>query len=159
MRRLIIFAGLVLILVVGFWRWQHPPHPAPVDASRYETDMIEGLVRGILPELTAAKPSVCFLAFGDGTTPPSRAFILRFVGSQPAVRSCGSAVSPPVGRNFETATGRPGLMIHIIKFKEFIPGTFDVLVSFSNLPGGHDRFTYRISNFTGEWIIKSRKPA
>jgi hypothetical protein len=63
------------------------------------------------------------------------------------------------GKYFETATGRPGLVIRIIRFKEIIPGTFDVLVGFSNLPPGHDRFTCRISNLAGEWVIKSRKPA
>jgi hypothetical protein len=47
----------------------------------------------------------------------------------------------------------------IISFKELIPGTFDALVAFSNLPSGHDRFTYRVSNRGGEWKIESRKPA
>jgi hypothetical protein len=63
------------------------------------------------------------------------------------------------GKYFETATGKPGLVVRIIRFKEIIPGTFDVLVGCSNLPPGHDRFTCRISNQAGEWVIKSRKPA
>jgi hypothetical protein len=150
---------LVVAFGGGFWWWHHPAHPVRVTASLYETDAIEGLVREILPELAAAKPSVCFLAFGDGTTPPSPSFIARFAGSRPAVRSCGSAASPPTGQHFETSTGRPGVIIHVVSFKEFVSGTFDVVVTFSHLPPGRDRFTCRISKLAGEWKIKSRKPA
>jgi hypothetical protein len=156
---MVIATVLGLALIGGLWRGHHPAHPAPVNASIYETDMTEGLVRGFLPECAACGQGVCFLAFGEGTTSPSRTFIARFAGSRPVVRSCGSAVSPLTGKYFETATGRPGLVIRIIRFKEIIPGTFDVLVGFSNLPPGHDRFTCRISNLAGEWVIKSRKPA
>ena len=148
-----------LVLAGGLWWWHRPAHPAPVNASLYETDITEHFVRGVLAELQPPVPPVCFLAFGDGSTSPSEAFIARFDGSQPAVRSCGSAVAPPVGKYFEISTGRPGLVVHVISVKEFIPGTFDVLASFSNLPAGHDRFSYRISELAGEWKIKSRNPA
>jgi hypothetical protein len=46
-----------------------------------------------------------------------------------------------------------------VRLTEYIPGTFDVLVAFSNLPSGHDRFVYRVSNVAGGWKIESRKPA
>lgn len=158
MRRLVILM-LVASLVAGVVWWLHrPSHPGPVNASLFETDMVEGLVRGILPDI-AANTSMCFLAFGDGTTSPSRAFIARFADSRPSVRSCGSAVSPPIGKYFETSSGKPGLIVHVIRFREIIPGTFDVWVGFSNLPPGHDQFIYRIANLAGEWKIKSRKPA
>jgi hypothetical protein len=159
MRTVIIVVGLGLALLGGLWWRHHPAHPAPVNASIYETDMMESLVREILTEFKPPLPSICFLAFGDGTTSPSPEFIERFAGSQPAVRRCGSAVSPPVGRFFETSTGKPGLVVHIIRFKKYIPGTFDVEVSFSNLPPSHDRFTYRVTQIGGEWQVKSRKPA
>jgi hypothetical protein len=159
MRRSAITIFLVLALAGGFVWLHHPAHPAPVNASLYEMDMTEGLVRGILTELKPPVPSICFLAFGDGFTSPSPAFIARFAGSQPAVRSCGSAVSPPGGMFFEMSTGKPGLVVHILSFKELIPGTFDALVAFSNLPAGHNRFTYRVSNRNSEWKIESRKPA
>jgi hypothetical protein len=159
MWRIIIATILVLALAGGFWWRHHPAHPAPVNASLYETDMTENLVRAILTEFTPPVPSVCFLAFGDGSTPPSRAFIARFAGSQPAVRSCASSVSPPTGQFFETSTGRPGLVVHIVSFKELVPGAFDVLVAFSNLSPGHDHFIYRVSNIAGEWKVKSRKLA
>jgi hypothetical protein len=151
---MVIAVVVGLVLAGGYWWLHRPTHPAPVNASIYETDMTEGLMRGILRELKPPVPPVCFLAFGDGSTSPSQAFIARFAGSQPAVRSCGSAASPPTGQFFETSTGRPGLVIHVISFKEFISGTFDVRVALSN----KDRFVYRVSNVTGEWKIKSRQP-
>lgn len=69
-----------------------------------------------------------------------------------------SAVSPPVGKFFETSTGKPGLVVHIVRFNEIIAGTFDVEVMFFNLPPGHDRFTYRVARLGGEWQVESRKP-
>jgi hypothetical protein len=160
MRTLIIFIGLGLALLGGFWwRHHHPAHPAPVNASIYETDMVESLVREILVEFQPPLPAVCFLAFGDGTTSPSPEFIARFEGSQPAVRRYGSAADPPTGTFFETSTGRPGLVVHIVRFKEYIADTFDVEVSFSNLPPGHDRFNYRLTRLGGEWRVERRQPA
>jgi hypothetical protein len=159
MLRVILVIAFVLALAGGWWRWHSPTHPAPVKASIYETDMTEHLVREILAAWPPPAPPVCFLAFGDGSTSPSPAFIARLADSRPAVRSCGSSVAPPTGQFFETSTGRPGQTIHIISFKELIPGTFDVRVGFSNLPPGHDQFTYRISKVGGEWKIESQKPA
>ena len=159
MRLAVIIVGLLLLLAVGWWRHEHPAYPAPVDASLYETDMTEALLRTILPALPPPAPPVCFLAFGDGRTSPSREFIARFAGSQPAVRSCAAAASPPIGRYFDASTGREGLIVHIVSFKEIIPGTCDYLVRFSNLPEGHDRFTYRIAKIGGDWVLESRRPA
>jgi hypothetical protein len=159
MRTLLLVLSLALLGAAGIWWWQRPAHPAPVKASLYETDMAEALVRSILAELKTDAPPVCFLAFGEGGTPPGREFLARFAGSHPAVRSCGSSAAPPIGKFFEISTGKPGLVVHIIRFKEFVPGTFDVLVSFSNLPAGQDRFTYRVAQIAGEWTVKSRKPA
>jgi hypothetical protein len=34
-----------------------------------------------------------------------------------------------------------------------------VEVSFSNLPPGHDRFIYRLTQLGGEWQVKRRQPA
>ena len=157
MWRVILLIGLGLALAGGLWWRLYPAHPGPVESARYETDMTEGLVREILTELPPLVPPVCFLAFGDGTTPPSGAFIARFAGSRPAVRSCGSAAAPATGEYFETSTGRPGLIVHIVDFQEYSPGTFDVVVSFSNLPAGHDRFSYRISGAGGDWVVKRRR--
>jgi hypothetical protein len=159
MWRRIALLGLGLALAAGFWWRQHPAHPAPVKASLYETEMAEMLVKNILTGLKPPVPPVCFLAFGEGTTPPSPAFIARFAGSQPAVISCGSAASPPIGRYFETSTGRQGLVIHIVNFKQPAPGTFEVEVRFSNLPSGHDRLIYRVVRDDGGWVVKSSHPA
>lgn len=159
MRRLFIVLMVGLALAGGAWWLHRPAYPAPVNASRYENGMVEGLVRGILPELATNRMPVVFLAFGDGTTPPSQAFIARFAGSRPEVRSCGSSVNPPTGQYFEVSTGKPGMLVHVIRFKQIIPGAFDVIVRFSNLPAGHDQFAYRISDLTGQWTIESRKPA
>ena len=157
MRPAIIVIGLALVLAGGWWWLRPPSHPAPVIASIYETDMVEGLIRKVLAELPPPVPQVCFLAFGDGRTSPSRAFLARFTGSQPAVCSCAAAASPPIGKYFDASTGREGLIVHIASFKEVIPGSCDVLVRFSNMPPGHDRFTYRVINIGGDWTVKSRK--
>lgn len=159
MRRTILNVGLLLLVAGGIWWWRRPAHPPVVNASIYETDMVEGLVRGLLTELKPPVQPVCFLAFGGGTTSPSEAFIARFKGSDPEVCGCGAAAMPLVGRQFETSTGRPGLIIHVVEFKEITPSTFDALVSFSNLPEGRNRFTYRVWKTSGEWKIKNRKAA
>jgi hypothetical protein len=157
MRRALPIAILAVMLAAGVWWRLHPAHPPAVQASLYETDMVEGLVRGILTEMKPNGPPVCFLAFGDGETAPSRAFLGRFDESEPKVRGCGAAASPPVGRHFEFSTGQPGLEIHIIRFKEIVPWSFEVLVRFSNLPAGRDRFSYRVTRQANEWKIQSRK--
>lgn len=159
MRYAALFIALLLLVAGGIWWWSRPTHPPVVKRSLYETDMVENLVRGLLTELKPPAEPVCFLAFGDGTTSPSHIFMRRFAGTHPELLACGAAAMPPGCQQFETSSGRPGLMIHIVKFKEFTPGTFDVVVSFSNLPAGKNRFIYRIANLGGEWKIRSCKAA
>lgn len=152
-----LVAFLCVALAAGiFLRHQHRP-PARADTSPFETEMIEALVRGILHEYGVRGAPVCFLAFGENRTPPGAQFIARFANCrQPAVCSLGSAVAPPISRYIEKSTGRPGLIVQIVSFREYIPGTFDVTVSISNLPPGHDRIIYRISKTPGEWTISQR---
>ena len=88
---------------------------------------------------------------------PSGAFIARFAGSHPLVESFKYSTRPPGGKVIEVSTGKTGVIVQIISFREFIPGTFDVLVAFSNLPASQNRFVYRVSNMNGGWEIKSRK--
>jgi len=159
MRRAILLVGVVLAVAGGFLWLRHPAHPAPVNASLYETAMVESVIRNILAEMEPPLPPVCFLAFGDGGTPPSPAFITRFAGSQPAMRSYQSASAPPTGQYIETSTGRPGLVVHIIRFEEVTPGTFDVLVQFSNLPPGQDHVLYRVAEIDDTWVVQSHNPA
>jgi hypothetical protein len=159
MRRAFLLAGLALALAGGFWWLRPPAHPPPVNASLYETDMAESLVRNILAEMQPPLPPVCFLAFGDGGTPPSRQFIARFKGTHPALLSYQAASAPPTGQYIETSTGRPGLVIHIISFKQIVPGIFDVLVRFSNLPPGHDHVVYCVAQLNDAWVVQSSRPA
>ncbi|MFZ1073382.1 MAG: hypothetical protein WAO21_08085 [Verrucomicrobiia bacterium] len=158
MKKTAIILTLILgIIAVGVvWRVHRASSPQQVDAAEFESDMTEALLRGILPELQDAP--VCFVAFGEGKTAPSWPFIARFAGSHPSVESFKSSVHPPGGKVFEISTGRTGVIVQIISLKEYVPGTFDVLVAFSNLPSGRDRFVYRISGTGGDWTIKSRKP-
>jgi hypothetical protein len=153
-----ILAGVILLLG-GVWLHHHFRHPQKVNASIFENDMMESLVRGMLRENSLRDAPVCFIAFGEGRTPPSPEFIARFADCRrPAVRGVNNSVSPPVNRYFEKVNGRPGLILRIIQFQEFISSVFDVTVSISNLPPGHDRIVYRISNSTGEWVITKRTP-
>lgn len=155
-----IVIGLLLAAVAcGIWWRLDSRRPPQVNALEYESDMTEGLVRGVLKELGGNAPAVCFVSFGEGHTPPSPAFVNRFSTCRPQVRSSGSSVAPPIGKIFEISTGKRGLIIQIIKFRQIIPGCFDVVVAFSNLPPGHDQFVYRVVNEGGDWRIKSRKAA
>lgn len=163
-RTLYVAGGIfisVILLVAGIIWWHRPEHHAGrIEVSPFENDMIASLVRGILREDGVRDASVCFVSFGEGGTPPSSGFIARFADCRrPAVRSVDSSVSPPINRFFEKDNGRPGLVIRIIKFNEYIPGVFDITVSFSNLPRGHDQIVYRISNLGGSWVIQNRTPA
>jgi len=162
MKKTPVILLLMLALVVeaaGWWRFHPARVPQHANQSEFETDMTAGLLHGIFQELAADQPPVFFVAFGEARTEPSYAFMARFAGQMPPVRAFTSAVMTPTGLVLETATGRPGVIIQIIRFKEHIPGTFDVLVTLSNRPGGHDRFTYRVAELGGEWTIRSRQPA
>jgi hypothetical protein len=154
----LLLAALLATGVTGGWLYRHG-QVRRQPAVEFESDMTESLLRGIFAENAASNPAVCFLAFGADRTSPDDAFIARFAGSRPAVRSFQFSVMPPTGKILETASGKPGLLIQIVSFKELITGTFDVVVTFSNLPPGHDRFTYRVTDLAGEWKIQSRKPA
>ncbi|HTB82085.1 MAG TPA: hypothetical protein VK742_00390 [Candidatus Sulfotelmatobacter sp.] len=154
--RLFVIVILCALLAAGGVYWlRGPTHPPMVNAGLYENDMVAGLVRRLLTKLAPPLPSVCFLAFGDGTTPPDPRFIARFAGCNPPVRSCGSAAMPPINQFFDTRTGRRGLVIHIVRFKEIKPGIFEVQVSFSNLTPGHDQFIYHVTELSGDWVVMS----
>jgi hypothetical protein len=162
MRRKAVVIGLMLAIVAGGvcgWKFLHRKSPRRANVMEFESDMTEALLRGIFSELDSGKPPVYFVAFGEARTEPSYAFIARFANHRPPVRSFISSVSTPSGMVLETSTGRVGVIIQIVSFKQYIPGTFDVLVVLSNQPAGRDRFTYRIFNAGGEWRVKSRKPA
>lgn len=161
MRKSTLYFLLAVLLatgVTGGWLAHRLGQVRRQPAMGFESDMTENLLRGIFAENAASNPAVCFLAFGEDRTAPDEAFIARFAGSRPAVRSFQASVMPPTGNILETASGKPGLLIQIVSFKELISGTFDVEVAFSNLSPGHDRFIYRISNIGGDWTIRSRKP-
>lgn len=154
-----LLAGALLMLAGIFW-WQQPKHPGRVEVSPYENDMIETVVRSVLREDGVREAPVCFLAFGEGTTTPSSAFIARFADCRrPVVRGVGSSVMPPIDRTFEKDNGRPGVIIQIVKFEPFISGVFEVTVGLSSLPPGHDRIVYRIADTGGKWEIRKRTPA
>src|SRR5438093_8574445 len=100
MVRIVLVIAAVSIVAGGWWWVRHPRHPKGVNASEFETDLVAAVVCGILTEPETSSRAVCFLAFGEGRTSPSGRFLARFAGSHPAVRSCGSWVSPPVGNHF-----------------------------------------------------------
>jgi len=166
MRKPILIIAITLAVTMaiavggGLWWRYRARNIQQVNASPYETEMIEALVRNLLREYGIRNAPACFLAFGESMTPPSWRFISRFSDCRrPAVLSYRSSVSPPlIGRHLELTTGRPGLIIQIVSFEEYIPGCFDVVVGISNLPKGHQRVVFRISHSTGEWTIIKRTP-
>lgn len=153
-----IFTGAFLLVATILWL-HRPQHFGKIEVSPFENDMMESLVRGVIREQEVQGAPVCFLSFGEGQTSPSPGFIGRFADChQPAVCSMGSSVSPPVNRYFEKDNGRPGTVIQIFSFHEFVSGVFDITVSISSLPRGHDRVMYRLSETAGNWAIKKRTP-
>jgi hypothetical protein len=92
-------------------------------------------------------------------TPPSAEFIARFNNVQPPVRNFQASVMPPNGMIIDTATGRMGAIVQIIAIKPVIVGVFDVEVAIAKGGPGGERFIYRVSEFGGEWRVKSCKPA
>ena len=155
MKKIAIITLILGMIASGacWWKFHHASNPPRANVAEFESDMTEGLLRGIFQELDAGNPAVYFVAFGEARTEPSPAFIARFADHVPPVRIFTSSVLTPNGLILETSTGRAGVIIQIISFKEYIPGTFDVLVALSN----NNRFVYRVSNTTDAWKIKSRK--
>ena len=164
MRKFLVIV-LSLLLVVGAaaaWR-QHVfneskiPHHANV--AEFESDMTEMLARRIFQDLQKDRPMAYFLAFGEQLTSPSRAFISRFNNVQPPVRNFQASVMPPTGMIIDTATGRVGALVQIVRIKPVVTGEFDVVVAISKGAPADGRFIYRLSEFGGEWRVKSCKPA
>ena len=156
-----VLVTLILGLMAsgGWWEYHRAQRPRLANVAEYESDMTEGLLRGIFQELDEGEPLVYYVAFGQTRTSPSYGFIARFADHVPAVQGFALSVSPPTGVVLEASSGRTGVIIQIISFKACAPGGFDVLVAFSNLPSGHDRFIYRVFNNGGDWRIQSRKLA
>jgi len=154
-----ILFSLALLAVVGWWGLAHYRHHQPVAVAEFETDLTAGLVQGIIQELAADESSVYFITFGEAQTEPSPGFIARFAGQFPPVRSLESSVHTPNGLILDTASGRPGVIIQILRIKPVIPGTCDVWVTFPNRRAGPKDLTYRVFDQDGAWTIKSRLPS
>lgn len=155
----LIGVALPLLVAGGIWLSRPAHHFGKTEVSPFENDMIESLVRGILPEDGIRNAPVCFVSFGEGRTTPSSDFLHRFADCRnPVVHGTGSSVAPPIDRYFDKYTGRPGTVIQIINLHEYIPGVFDITVSISTRPRGHEREVYRIANIGGTWTIKSHTP-
>ncbi len=139
--------------------WLHSPfrHPGKIDASLFETDMVEGLVRNLLREDGLRDTQVCFLGFGEGGTSPGAGFIARFADCRhPAVLALNSTVAPPGNRVLEKNNGHAGTVVKIIVFRELFPGDYDVTVALSCLPAGHDHVVYHVTSVAGDWQATKR---
>ena len=155
-----IFAGIMLLLAGMLWLHRPVQHVGRTDVSPFENDMMESLVRGILHESGIINAPVCFLSFGEGRTSPSATFMERFTDCrQPAVQIVGNSVSSPIRRFFEKSNGHSGTVIQIISFHEYIPGVFDITVTISSLPRGHNQVVYRLADLGGNWVIQKRTPS
>jgi len=154
-----ILLSLALLAAVVWWGRAHFRHSQPVAVAEFETDLTEGLVQGIIKELDADGPKVYFLTFGEVWAEPSPDFIARFAGHFPPVRGFESSVHTPNGLILDTASGRPGVIIQILRIKPVIPGTSDVWVTFPNRQSAPKDVTYRMFDNSGTWTIKSRLPS
>jgi len=164
MRRLVLILISLLVLAAGWEAWRlHAFNESKihhrVNVADFESDMTESLARQIFQDLQKSRPMAFFLAFGQQMTPPSAEFIARFNNVQPPVRNFQASVMPPNGMIIDTATGRMGAIVQIIAIKPVIVGVFDVEVAIAKGGPGGERFIYRVSEFGGEWRVKSCKPA
>jgi len=145
--------SLALLTAVTWGGLAHFRHHQPVALAEFETDLTEGLVQGIIKELDADGPKVYFLTFGEVWAEPSPDFISRFAGHFPPVRGFESSVHTPNGLILDTASGRPGVIIQILRMKPVIPGTCDVWVTFPNRQTSPRAITYRVFDQDGAWTI------
>ena len=164
MRSSVIFVVSLLALAIAWGTWhRHVFNESKVshraNVVDFESDMTEALVRQILQELQKDQPLAFFLAFGDHMTSPSSAFIARFDNVQPPVKNFQASVMPPNGMIIDTASGRVGAVVQIIKIKPVIAGEYEVEVAISKGSPGSGHFIYRLSELGGEWRVKNRKPA
>jgi hypothetical protein len=154
-----LFTGVVLLVAGVVWFNRSPVHAGRINVSPFENDMMENLLRGVIKEDGIRGDSVCFLSFGEGRTPPSSDFMKRFIDCHsPAVQGVDTSVSTAINRFFQKDNGRPGTIIQIIDFKQYLPDVFEITVSLSCLPHGHDRVVYRIAKVAGVWGISKRTP-
>lgn len=159
---IIIVSLLVVAAAWGGWRQlafsaSKIPHHANV--ADFESDMTESLARQIFLDLQKGRPTSVFLAFGQNLTAPSPGFLARFNDVQPPVKNYQASVRPPNGLIIDTATGRLGAIVQIIKINAIVVNEFDVEVAISKAGPGWDHFVYRVCGLGGEWRIKSCKPA
>jgi hypothetical protein len=147
--------GIVALVLAGFL-WLRPVHHlGNIDASPFENDMVEALVRAILLEDEFRDSQVCFLGFGEGGTSPGTDFIARFDDCQhPGVAALNGTVSPPVNRILEKKNGHAGTVIKIIELNQTQPDVYDVTVALSCLPAGHDHVVYHVANVSGTWVAR-----
>jgi hypothetical protein len=154
MKKTIIIALVLGLLAAGGWWLLAARHNSrQANMEKFESDLTENLVDEIMQENDAVKPQRYFLAFGEERTDPSRLFIARFARHFPPVRGISSSVMTRNGQVTETANGRAGVFIQILRVKKNLSGTFDVLVAFPKLPAGENRFVYRMANDNGKWSL------
>jgi len=157
-RTLLITACVLIAAVVLAVLWLRPPaHYQRIDASPFENDAVEALVRDLLQQDGLRDTSVCFLAFGEGGASPHSDFIDRFADCHhPAVLALNATVNPSPSLVLEKHNGHAGLVIKIIQLRELIPNDYDITVSLSNLPSGRDQVIYHVINSGGNWTVKKR---
>jgi hypothetical protein len=128
-----------------------------VDVAEYESEMTEALLRGILQDIGTNGGAGLFLAFGHRLTSPTDAFLEKFSGHVPPVRSYAASSVSPTGDILDATSGNAGVMIQIAKIERKSDGEFDVEAAMSNLPASSNRFLYTLVQRDGEWVVRSRK--
>ncbi|MBI3853312.1 MAG: hypothetical protein HY298_23950 [Verrucomicrobia bacterium] len=135
-----------------------PTEFSQVDVAAFESDVTETLVRELLQHVGTNQASVCFLAFGHRLTPPSDAFLSRFAGHLPPLRSYAASRVSPSGDILDSSSGKVGVIIQVAKIERKSDGEFEAEAALSNLPASRNRFIYTVVQRDGRWMIKSRRP-
>jgi hypothetical protein len=158
-KTLVVLVIAALAVGFGYRIFFYPPQEfRQVDVAGYESDMTEALLSALLQDTGTNGAAAYFLAFGHRLTPPTDAFLGRFSGHRPPVRSYAASRVSRTGDIVDSSSGEVGVLIQLAKIERKSDAEFDVEAALSNLPASSNRFIYTVVQREGRWVVKSRRP-
>jgi hypothetical protein len=159
-RGIIILAVALVALVVGigYWVFVYTPKDfRPLNTAGYESDMTAALLTDLLQQVRTNEVAAFFVTFDHRLTPPTDAFLARFSGHQPPVKSFAAARVLPTGDILDKASGKVGVIVQIAAIEQKSAVEFDVEAAISRLPSNSNRFIYTVTKENATWKVKNRR--